>query len=55
MVAEWLISRTGYSLAPAVYVTLAAALSLVAALSLRSGYSALAAETVSIEPAISRA
>ena len=55
MVAEWLISRTGYSLAPAVYVTLAAALSLVAALSLRSGYSAIAAETVSIEPAISRA
>jgi MHS family proline/betaine transporter-like MFS transporter len=55
MVAEWLISRTGYSLAPAVYVTLAAALSLIAALSLRSGYSALAAETVSIEPAIARA
>ncbi len=55
MVAEWLISRTGYSLAPAVYVTLAAALSLVAALSLRSGYSALAAEAVSIEPAIARA
>ena len=55
MVATWLIGLTGYALAPALYIALAAALSLTAALSRRSGYSAIAAETVSIEPAISRA
>jgi MFS transporter, MHS family, proline/betaine transporter len=36
MFATWLIAKTDYPLAPALYVTLAAALSAVAALSIRS-------------------
>ncbi len=36
MLATWFIAQTGYPLAPALYVTLAAALSAVAALSIRS-------------------
>ncbi len=55
MVTTWLIERTGYALSPALYIMLAAALSLMAVLSMRSGFSAIAAETAALEPAIVRA
>ena len=55
MMAAWLIAESGYALSPALYATLAAALSLVAVLSMRTGFSAIAAETAALEPAIVRA
>jgi MFS transporter, MHS family, proline/betaine transporter len=55
MVATWLIEQTGYALWPALYIMLAAFVSLIAALSMRSGYSAITAETAALEPAIVRA
>ena len=54
MMAAWLIAESGYALSPALYATLAAALSLLAALSLRSGYSAITADHLSVEPAVVR-
>ena len=55
MMAAWLIAETGYPLSPALYMALAAGLSLAAALSMRSGYSAIAADNASVEPAVVRA